>query len=180
MTHQPSWKTAIDVVLIPIALFRVVVGYSVDVAMAFKYPMALDGCADACASLWCALNCQLRTLLHIDLTDYFATGVDPVSSELGTHIRVMTGFYFLCVAPFMAALVYALWTRNDAIRAPAIVVGGAMAALMIVLVARNLLGTPPSSNIWLFLAYNLLDVLAPILILARVLPRPLFAAPDQP
>src|SRR5262245_3953518 len=127
MIRQPSWKTAIDVLLIPIALFRVVVGYTVDVAMAFKYPMALDGCAAACASRWCTLNCHLRTLLHIDLTDYFATGVDPVSSELGAHIRIMTGFYFLCVAPFMAALVYALWARKDAIRAPAIVMGGMMA-----------------------------------------------------
>ena len=163
------------VLLIPIALFRIVVGYSVDVAMALRYPMALDGCADACAGKWCAVNCSLRALLHIDLTNYLATGVDPVSSELGTQIRLMTGFYFVVVAPFMAILVYSLWNRRESIRTPALIVGGMMAALMVALFARNAHAVPPSSDLRLFLLYNIVDVVAPVLILLRVLPQPLFA-----
>src|SRR5580765_2107321 len=113
MQGQPLWKTVIDILFVPIALFRVAAGYSVDVAMAFKFPMALRGCAEACTSKWCVFNCQLRSLLHLDMTDYFATGVDPVSTALGLHIRLMTGFYFVFVAPFMVMLVYAIWTQKE-------------------------------------------------------------------
>jgi hypothetical protein len=175
MKRQPLWKTAIDILFVPIALFRVAVGYSVDVAMSFKYPMALKGCAAACPSRWCVLNCHLRSLLHLDMTEYLASGVDPVSSALGLHIRLMTGFYFVCVAPFMATLVYAIWTRREAIRLPAIAIGASMAALMGALVARTIFGTPPSKNVGLFLLYNIVDVVAPFLILVRVIPRPLFS-----
>ena len=175
MKRQPSWKTAIDILLVPIALFRVAVGYSVDVAMALKYPIGLTGCADACSSRWCVLNCDLRNLLHLDLTSYLASGVDPVSSALGLHIRLMTGFYFVCVAPFMATLVYAIWTKNEAIRIPAIAIGASMAALMGVLIVRTIFGTPASTSVGLFLLYNIVDVVAPLLILVRVIPRPLFS-----
>ena len=174
MNRQPPWKTVIDVVLVPIAVFRVVVACSVDVAMAFKFPMALRGCADACAGRWCVLNCEVRKLMHLDMTDYLDTGVDPVSSALGLHIRLMTGFYAFCAAPFMVVLVYALWTKKEAIRVPAIVMGASMAALMGVLIIRTVFGTPPSTNVGYFLLYNIVDVVAPILILIRVIPRPLF------
>jgi hypothetical protein len=174
--HQPAWKSFLDIVLVPIALFRIVVGYSVDVAMAFKYPMALDGCATACSSRWCAFNCELRSILHLDLSTYMASGVDPVSAALGPHIRFMTGFYFLCVAPFMMMLLYAIWTKNEAIRLPAIVVGGSMAALMIALITRTIFGTPPSTSVGLFFLYNIVDVIAPMLILIRFIPQPAFAA----
>jgi len=175
MNRQPRWKTAIDILLVPIALFRVVVACSVDVAMAFKFPMALNGCAAACAGRWCVLNCKLRSLMHLNLTDYLDTGVDPVSSALGWHIRLMTGFYAFCVAPFMVVLVYALWNKKEAIRVPAIVMGASMAALMGALIVRNAFGTPPSTNLGDFLLYNILDVVAPVLVLVRVIPRPLFA-----
>ena len=75
MRRQRFWKTVIDGLLVPIALFRVVVGCSVDVAMAFKYPMALKGSAAACTGTWCSFNCHLRALLHLDMTDYFATAL---------------------------------------------------------------------------------------------------------
>jgi len=175
MNRQPPWKTVIDILLAPIALFRVVVGCSVDVAVAFKYPMALSGCTDACASRWCVLNCQLRNLLHLDMTDYLATGIDPVSSALGLHIRLMTGFYAVCVAPFMVVLVYALWNRRETIRIPAIVMGASMAGLMGALIVRTVFGAPPSTNVGYFLLYNIVDVVAPVLILIRVIPRPLFS-----
>jgi hypothetical protein len=74
----------------------------------------------------------------------------------------------------MVVLVYALWTRSQWIRTPAIVVAGIMATFMALLIARNALGTPPSTNLGLFLLYNGVDVVAPILILMRVVPRPLF------
>ena len=179
MNVQPLWKTIIDLRLVPIAVFRIVVGYSVDVAMAFKYPMALEECVAACPSRWCVLNCQVRRILHLDLSSYMASGVDPVSSALGPHIRFMTGFYFVCVAPFMATLIYAIWTRNEAIRWPAIVIGGSMAVLMMALIVRASFGTPPSTHMGLFLLYNIVDVVAPILILIRVLPRPLFREPAR-
>ena len=180
MKRQPLWKTAIDMLLIPIALFRVAVGYSVDVAMALKYPVGLTGCADACSSQWCVLNCDLRNMLHLDLTSYFASGVDPVSSALGLHIRLMTGFYFVCVAPFMVTLVYAIWTKNEAIRIPAIAIGASMAALMGALIVRTIFGTPPSTSVGLFLLYNIVDVVTPFLILVRVIPRPLFSDRGPP
>lgn len=170
----PAWKVLIDVLLLPVALFRVVVACSVDVAMAFNYPMAPAGCAAACASGWCVLNCKLRGLLHLDMTLYLDSGVDPVSSALGLHIRLMTGFYAFCVAPFMVVLVYALWNRKEAIRVPAIAVGAVMAALMGALFVRVAFGTPPSTNLGLFLLYNIVDVVAPVLVLIRVIPRPLF------
>jgi len=116
MSLHRSWKTVIDILLVPIALFRIVVGCSVDVAMAFKYPMALNGCADACVNRWCVFNCHLRNVLHLDLSLYMDSGVDPVSATLGPHIRFMTGFYFVCVAPFMVLLCYALWTRRVAMK----------------------------------------------------------------
>ncbi len=168
------WRTVIDVLLVPIALFRVVVGCTIDVAMAFKYPMGLAGCEAACVGKWCEFNCRLRALLHVDMLDYFATGVDPVSASLGMQIRLMTGFYFACVGPFMIVLVLALWTKREAIRVPAIVVGATMAALMVALIARNAFGHPPSRNLGWFILYNIVDVAAPILILTRVVPRPLF------
>jgi hypothetical protein len=59
------------------------------------------------------------------------------------------------------------------------IVGSSMAALMILLLARNAFGTPPSSSIGHFLRYNILDVIAPILILVRVIPQPLFAGDAQ-
>src|SRR5262245_65326985 len=121
MNRQPPWKTAIDILLVPVALFRVVIGGSVDTAVAFNYPMALNRCADACTSRWCVLNCELRQLLHLDMAAYLASGVDPVSSALGLHMRLMTGFYAVCVAPFMVVLLLALWKKKEAIRAPAIV-----------------------------------------------------------
>jgi hypothetical protein len=175
MNRQPPWKTAIDILLLPIALFRVVVGYSVDVAVAFNYPLALTGCADACASSWCVLNCELRNLLHLDMASYVASGIDPVSSALGLHIRLMTGFYAVCIAPFMVILVYALWKRKEAIRVPAIVIGASMAVLMGLLIVGAVFGTPPSTNVGSFLLYNIVDVVAPLLILIRVIPRPLFS-----
>ena len=174
MNPQPIWKTAIDILLVPIALFRVVVGSSVDIAVAFNYPMALNGCAAACTSRWCVLNCELRTLLHLDMASYLASGVDPVSSALGLHIRLMTGFYALCIAPFMVILVYALWKRKEAIRVPAIVIGASMTVLMGLLIVQAVFGTPPSTNIGYFLLYNIVDVIAPFLILLRVIPQPLF------
>ena len=174
MNPQPIWKTAIDILLVPIALFRVVVGSSVDIAVAFNYPMALNDCAAACTSRWCALNCELRTLLHLDMASYLASGVDPVSSALGLHIRLMTGFYALCIAPFMVILVYALWKRKEAIRVPAIVIGASMTVLMGLLIVQAVFGTPPSTNIGYFLLYNIVDVIAPFLILLRVIPQPLF------
>ena len=176
MNRQSAWKSAIDILLIPIALFRVVIGCSVDIAFAFKYPMTLNGCADACTSRSCVLNCQLRTLLHLDMTDYLASGIDPVSSALGPHIRLMTGFYAICVAPFMVMLVYALWKKKEAIRVPAIVMGASMMALMGVLIVRTVFGTPPSTNVGYFLLYNIVDVVAPFLILIRVIPQPLFSS----
>ena len=174
MYLQPLWKTAIDILLVPIALFRVVIGSSVDIAVAFNYPMALNGCAAACTSRWCVLNCELRTLLHLDLASYLASGIDPVSSALGLHIRLMTGFYALCIAPFMVLLVYALWKRKEAIRVPAIVIGASMTVLMGLLIVQAVFGTPPSTNIGYFLLYNIVDVIAPFLILLRVIPQPLF------
>ncbi|HZS37234.1 MAG TPA: hypothetical protein VFF06_10420 [Polyangia bacterium] len=174
MSRPARWKLAIDVALTVIALYRVVVAYTVDVAMAFKYPLALDGCAAACASRLCALNCRMRAALHVDLRDYISSGIDPASSALGLPIRFMTGFYFVCFAPFMVLLVYALWTRRDAIRAPAIAMGAIVALMMGALLARNAWGDPPSTNFGLFVAYNAIDVAAPILILARTVPRPLF------
>src|SRR6476661_2523288 len=167
MNRQPPWKTAIDILLVPIALFRVVIGCSVDIAVAFNYPMALNGCADACTSRWCALNCELRKQLHLDMASYLASGVDPVSSALGLHIRLMTGFYALCIAPFMVILVYALWKRKEAIRVPAIVIGASMAVLMGLLIVEAVFGTPPSTNIGYFLLYNIVDVIAPFVILLR-------------
>src|SRR5438445_9894929 len=116
MRRQSRWKTVLDVALIFVALFRVVVGYSVDVAMTLGYPMALRDCGAACASALCAFNCRLRGALHLDMAEYVASGVDPASAALGLPIRIMTGFYFLCVAPFMVLLVYSLWTRRAAIR----------------------------------------------------------------
>jgi hypothetical protein len=172
---MPRWKTALDVLLIPIALFRVVIAYSVDVAMTFHYPMALRGCAAACAGAWCEWNCRLRGALRIDLSEYVASGVDPASTALDWPIRLMTGFYFLCVAPFMALLVYSLWAKKPAIRTPAIVMATLMAAMMGALLVRTAWGTPPSTNVGLFLLYNALDVAAPLLILLRVVPRPLFS-----
>ena len=176
MNPQPLWKTAIDILLVPIALFRVLVGYSVDTAVAFNFPMALNGCAAACTSRWCALNCELRNLLHLDMASYLASGVDPVSSALGLHIRLMTGFYALCIAPFMVLLVYALWKRKETIRVPAIVIGASMMVLMGSLIVQAVFGTPPSTNIGNFLLYNIVDVVAPFLILIRVIPRPLFSS----
>ncbi len=174
MSLHRSWKTVIDILLVPIALFRIVVGCSVDVAMAFKYPMALNGCADACVNRWCVFNCHLRTVLHLDLSLYMASGVDPISATLGPHIRFMTGFYFVCVAPFMVMLMYAMWTKNEAIRRPALAIGGSMAVLMVALVVRTIFGTPPSTSVGLFLLYNIVDVVAPVLILIRFVPQPAF------
>ena len=175
MNRQPLWKTAIDILLVPIALFRVVIGCSVDIAVAVNYPMALNGCADACTSRLCVLNCELRKLLHLDMASYLASGIDPVSSALGLHIRLMTGFYAVCIAPFMVILVYALWNKKEAIRVPAIVMGASMTVLMGVLIVRTVFGTPPSTNVGYFLLYNIVDVVAPFLILIRVIPRPLFS-----
>jgi hypothetical protein len=175
MNPQPPWKTAIDILLVPIALFRVVIGYSVDIAVAFNYPMPLNGCVDACTSRWCVFNCELRKLLHLDMASYLASGVDPVSSALGLHIRLMTGFYAVCIAPFMVVLLLALWKRKEAIRVPAIVIGASMAVLMGLLIVRAVFGTPPSTNVGYFLLYNIVDVVAPFLILIRVIPRPLFS-----
>lgn len=171
----PNWKILLDVLLIPVALFRVAVGCSVDVAMAFRFPMKLDGCATACSGALCRCNCQLRGWMHLDLTDYFASGVDPASTALGWPIRLMTGFYFLGVAPFMVVLLLALWTRKEFIRVPAIIMGTVMACMMAALTLSNTFGSPPSTSLPLFLLYNLVDVLAPLLILIRVVPRPLYA-----
>ena len=159
-----------------VALFRVVIGYTVDVAMTLRYPLALGECRSACAGAGalCRLNCHLRGALHLDLAAYVASGVDPASAALQLPIRIMTGFYFTCVAPFMVLLIYALWTRREAIRTPAIAMAAIMAAMMTALFARNAWGTPPSTSLPRFLLYNAVDVAAPLLILARVLPRPLF------
>ncbi|HEY2773256.1 MAG TPA: hypothetical protein VGK20_04290 [Candidatus Binatia bacterium] len=175
MSRQPTWKTAIDILLVPIAVFRVVVGYTVDLAVALGYPPTLRGCAAACSSGLCAFNCELRQLLRLDLADYLASGIDPVSSELGLHIRFMMGFYAVCVAPFMVMLVYALWRKKEAIRGPAIMVGSSMALLMGLFIVRAVFGHPPSTNPGLLLLDNIVDVVAPFLILIRVIPRPLFA-----
>ncbi len=167
-------RKLLDLVLIPVALFRVVVGVSIDSAMTFRWPMALGGCESACASAWCAWNCRLRGALGVDLSQYVASGVDPAAAALAWPIRLMTGFYFFCVAPFMVLLIYSLWARRPAIRAPAIVMGGLMAAMMGALIARTAWGDPPSTNVGLFLLYNAVDVAAPLLILMRVVPKPLF------
>ncbi len=172
---RPRWKLGADVALTAIAIYRVVIAYTVDVAMTFRYPLALDGCVAACASRACAINCRMRAALRLDLGAYVASGVDPASAALGLPIRAMTAFYLACFAPFMALLVYCLWTRREWIRAPAIAMGAITALMMAALVARNAWGDPPSSNLALFVAYNALDVAAPILILARTIPRPLFA-----
>ena len=89
-------------------------------------------------------------------------------------LRIMTGFYFVCFAPFMVLLVYCLFTRRDFIRTPAIAMGVLIAYLMGSLVIQAAWGDPPSTNVGLFLLYNGIDVLAPILILMRTVPRPLF------
>jgi EXPERA (EXPanded EBP superfamily) len=172
---QPRWKRVLDVALALVALYRVVIAYTVDVAMTFKYPLALDGCAAACAGRFCALNCRLRAALHLDLREYLASGIDPVSSALRMPIRIMTGFYFVCFAPFLVVLVYSLWKRREAIRVPAIAMGAITAGFMTALIIQTAFGDPPSTNLGLFLAYNAIDVAAPVLILARTVPRPLFA-----
>jgi hypothetical protein len=76
----------------------------------------------------------------------------------------------------MVALVYAIWTKREAIRIPAVVIGASMAALMGALIERTIFGTPPSTNLGLFFLCNIVDVVAPILILVRVIPQPLFGA----
>ena len=73
--RQAWWKTALDVALIVVALFRVVIGYSVDVAMTLRYPLALADCRAACASAMCAFNCRLRGALHLDMAPYVQSGV---------------------------------------------------------------------------------------------------------
>jgi hypothetical protein len=170
----PLWKTILDGALIVVTLFRVVVAYSVDVAMTFRYPLALDGCVAGCASGLCAINCRMRAALHLDMGAYVASGVDPVSAALQMPIRVMTGFYFVCFAPFLVLMVYALKTRREWIRTPAIAMGCVIAYLMGSLIIQVAFGDPPSTSVGRFLLYNAIDVAAPILILARVLPKPLY------
>ncbi len=167
--RKRSW--ALDVALTVLAVYRVVVAYSVDVAMAFRYPLSLKGCAVECASRLCEFNCRLRAAMHLDMSDYVNSGVDPVSAALDWPIRLMTGFYFVGVAPFMVLLVYCLWRQRDFIRKPAIAMGLIIAAMMTALILKNALGHPPSTNLGLFLVYNALDVALPILILLRVVPK---------
>jgi hypothetical protein len=50
-----------------------------------------------------------------------------------------------------------------------------MAVLMGLLIVGAVFGTPPSTNVGSFLLYNIVDVVAPFLILIRVIPRPLFS-----
>jgi hypothetical protein len=169
------WRRVVDVALVIVTVFRVVVAYSVDVAMTFKYPLALDGCVAACTSGACRFNCHLRQALHLDMKPYIESGVDPMSAALGMPLRIMTGFYFVCFAPFLVLLVYCLFTRREAIRTPAIAMGVLIAYLMGSLIIQAAWGEPPSTNVGLFLVYNGIDVLAPILILVRTVPRPLFA-----
>ena len=168
------WRRILDIAIVIVTIYRVVVAYSVDVAMTFKYPLGLDGCAAACTSAMCRANCQVRAALHLDLLPYVASGVDPMSAALQMPIRIMTGFYFVCFAPFLVVLVYSLFTRREAIRTPAIAMGVLISYLMGSLIIQAAWGDPPSTNLGLFLAYNAVDVLAPILILLRTIPRPLF------
>jgi len=166
------WRRILDVLLLVVTLFRVVVAYTVDVAMTFRYPLGVD--ASACTSALCRLNVHVRAALHLDLRAYVDSGVDPVSAALAMPIRIMTGFYLTCFAPFLVVMMYALWTRKEWIRTPAIAMGVLIAYLMGSLILQCAWGDPPSTSMARFLAYNAIDVAAPVLILLRVLPRPLF------
>ena len=62
-------------------------------------------------------------------------------------------------------------------RSGAVAATGAILAttvLMGLLIVQAVFGTPPSTNIGYFLLYNIVDVIAPFLILLRVIPQPLF------
>jgi hypothetical protein len=175
---MPAWKTAINVLLVFIAIFRMIIGCTVDVAMTMNYPLALKDCA-ACTSAMCAVNCSMRSAIHLDMGSYVESGVDPVTTALGLPLRLMTGFYFAVVGPFMVALVYALWAKKEWIRLPAIGMGAVLFCLMSTFVLANLLGHPPSTNPVMLLASNSIDIMTPFLILARTVPTPFLERPAR-
>jgi hypothetical protein len=172
-------KRVLDVLLTLVAVFRVVIGYTVDVAFVLGYPLQLAGCAQSCASAMCRWNCDMRAALHLDLSAYVASGIDPVSSARGPGIRLLAGLYFL-VAHLFVVLAYALWTRKGWIRRPAIAMGIALLGVMTAFLAAGLLGQPPSTSPLALVLSNIVDLTAPLLVLARVVPKPLFGEASEP
>ena len=170
----PAWKTATDVLLVFITLFRLIIGYTVDVGMLFKYPLALKDCPAACASAMCELNCNLRATMHLDMEPYLVSGVDPAAVALGLPVRLLAGFYWIVVAHFLIVLVYALWTRKEWVRVPALAMAAVLFCMMATFMLDGILGQPPSTAPGKLALFNGLDIVTPFLILARVASSPLF------
>lgn len=173
----PLWKRGIDGFLIFVAIYRLFISYTVDVAIALGYPLDPQQAAMSCPSALCRIESKILAAIHMDLAGYARSGADPVFAAMRFPVRMMAAFCFSFYAPFLLVLVYALWTRREAIRVPAIAVAVLMLYLMIQVLAEGLFGVPRSSDPTMMFLANSIDLVAPILILARVIPRPLFGAP---